>query len=463
MSVSWNGVWAVSHSLVIGAVVMAQDPSGRQADESLETIAAEAAPVRASKIAQDFLADRGWPEGRIGDLDSFVAIGVWAINAPAGSDSFGLARRQAAQMALLDAKKSIATYLSAEVETSMTSFYMEGSGSSSTGGGAEGDSDPVSPGIFSKAMKLVELELDGLLRDRGVDPNDPDGRAARSEAAKQVIATAGFASSVQLIARQEIGALQAFRTFESIVPGSGGNEVACVVVYSPKSRALQEALLGRGSVSDGMAGIPISQWARGLGDESLLYTHGVQLRTDENGELNLVIFGQSDPRTESSRSQIAARDKAKLNAIAEARRFLGEMVYVSESQVESSSFEEYSDMSGSFEDSSEFLQQIEARADRLRMPGISWVYSWQFTHPLSELPTFGVVGKVSVDSAIEANGLRELFGAAAGSRGGDGIAGRSSSDRPVEDDSSGSADGDGRGGSGVGAEGEDPWLFGGGA
>ncbi len=458
MGVSWKGIGSVVVSWAIAAVVMAQDPAGGQVEESPGGFSAGADEVPAAQMAEDFLAARGWAAGHVSVRNALFAIGIGSIDAPAGSDSFGLARRQAAQSALLNAKKDLATYLAAEVETAVMSFYAEGGGSPSADDVVEADSSPVPPSILSKATKLVEVELDGLLRDRGVDPNDLDGRAARSKAAEEVIASSEFLSAVQLFARQEIGALQVLRSFESLKVGQ--EQVACVVVYSPKSRSLQEALLGLGSVSDRQAGIPIAQWARELGGEVLLFTHGVQLRTDENGEVNLVIFGQSDPRTESSRSQAAARDKAKLNATAAARQFLGEMVYVAQSSSESSSLEEYADKTRSFDDTSEVLEEISARADRLRMPGISWVYSWQFTHPRATKPTFGVVGKLSLGSAMDANGLRELFEASAGSRGGEGIAGRSPADPPVGDGSAGSSNGGGRGGSGVGAEGEDPWFFG---
>ena len=426
-----------------------QDPGGGAVEYQSDFGGAEAAPRKATDQAADFLNAKGWVAGYNQSKGTFTTIGVAAIKAPAGSPSFDAARREAAIMSLMDAKAQLARFLAAEVETSLASKYSESNIGATI---AEPTAVPGEPGVFGKVVAIANAELDAMLVDRGIDPTDPDGARQAAAMAKELVASETFASAVSVMARQEIGGVQAYRTFESI-DGGTGNQIACIAIFSPKSKKLHDALLGLCDPPAGKPRTPLAEWARSQGPSQLLYTHGVQPRTDENGEVCLIMFGQSTPRTSTSRSAQAAISKARNNATAEARRFLGEMVVIAESQQEASSYAEYADDSAKYASNDSFSQEITSRSASLKMPGISQIHTWEFKHPLSDKVTYGWVGKLSVTDALQANQLRDKFSEAAGSAGGAGIANR----RPEKvTPPSNKPAASGGSGDGAGVEGEDP-------
>jgi hypothetical protein len=436
-------------ALALPLVAAPQDPGGVVVEYEDGYGGGEAAPRKARDQASDFLNGKRWTEGWDRAKGIYTAIGVAAINAPAGSPNFDAARRQAATMSLMNAKASLARFLAAEVEASIDSKYSEPNIGATLDMSTE---MPSEPGIIDKVVILVNDELDSMLQERDIDPGDPDGARAAAAAAKQMVASETFSSAVSVMARQEIGGVQAYRTFESI-DGGTGNQIACIAIFSPKSAKLHDALLGAGDPPSGSPRENLAAWARSQGAEELLYTHGVQPRTDESGEVCLVMFGQSSPRTSSSRSAQAATTKARNNALAEARRFLGEMVVIAESQDESSSYAEYADESSMYASNDSLEEEIRSRAAKLSMPGISQIHTWEFKHPLSNKTTYGWVGKMSVTDALDANQLRDVFNEVAGSKGGKGISNRRPKKTPRPSDP---ASGGGGTGGGAGVEGEDP-------
>lgn len=427
----------------------AQDPGGLVVEYQADFGGAEAAPRDSSSQANEFLAEKGWGLGYDPSKEIFIAVGTAAIKAPANSGSFDVARQEAAVMSLMNAKAELARFLSQSVETEIASRYAE----PNIGETFSAAEMPVEPGLLGKAMVLANDYLDSLLEERGIDPTDPDGARAAAAAVAELIASETFSSAVSVMARQEIGGVQAYRSFESVSPGTPNNSISVVAIFSPKSKKLHDALLGVGEAPQGNPGQSFAAWAREQGGAVLIYTHGVQPRTDENGEVSLLLFGQSVARSDSSRAAQAARDKARLAATGAARRFLGEMVVIAENSTQSSSFAEFADDSGMYSSTDSFEQSIGSRSQRLSMPGITPVYTWEFKHPLSGKSTYGWVGKMSLTDALAANQLRDTFNSTAGSRGGNGISGRRS--RPTRPPTSRGVNGGGSG-SGSGAEGEDP-------
>ena len=352
-------------------------------------------------------------------------------------------------MSLMNAKAELARFLSQSVEAEIASRYSE----PNIGETFSATETPAEAGLLDKALALANDYLDRELEERGIDPDDPDGARAAAAAAAELIASETFSSAVRVMARQEIGGVQAYRSFESVAPGTPNNSISVVAIFSPKSRKLHDALLGLGDPPRGNPGQPLADWAREQGGGVLIYTHGVQPRTDESGEVSLLMFGQAMARSGSSRAAQAARDKARLAAVGAARRFLGEMVVIAETSIQSSSFAEFVDDSSMYSSTDSFEQSIVSRSQRLSMPGITPLRTWEFKHPLSGKTTYGWVGKMSVADALAANQLRDTFDSTAGSRGGDGISGR----RPTPPRAPSPPGNNGGGsGSGSGVEGEDP-------
>jgi hypothetical protein len=417
----------------------AQEPGGAsqaggvalqfEKDYSKDYGTAVAAPEDAEESAKKYLAEKGWSIGRNGTPETgfIVVVGKGPIVAGDAS-SFDQRRRQAAKEAMLQAKKAMVQYLAAEVETSTKFKYVEGTPPMDDIAAATSVA-PKQPGALAKVKAILDHELDKQLKSRNIDPSlkTPEERAKAEEearkAARQILGSTQFRDAVTIAAEHELSGLQAFRTFEST--GSGGTgKIAVVCAYSKKSADLQKALLGLGSAPSGVPQQPITKWAEVQGADVLLYTHGVQVRTNEKGEVVLVGFGQSTPVGKSERQLDAASKKAKVQAMGELRRFMGELVATAESDMEASSYADFADDTSEFKSEAQYQEEITAKAAGLKMPGVLEAWSWTKQHPASERQTKGCVLVWAVSEALEANALRDRLKAAGGASGGAGISGK---------------------------------------
>lgn len=382
----------------------------------------------AADQAEEFLMSKKWTEGR---NPNGMIVFVGKSSLPCGSEDpkFDECRRQAFDEAMLRAKNELAEYLSMQVAASMSRLYMEGDVVKQL---AQARAAEVAqqPGMVEKLALLANSYIDEQLKARGVQFGEEN--AARDEAerqkqvelarkeAEQLLSSKEFRSAVQTAARAEVSALQAYRTFEYLAPGTKGS-IAVVAVYSERSGQLQRALLGQGDPPSGAPKQSITDWARAQGAERLLYTFGTQPRVNENGELVLVAFGQATPIGNSEDQLDAAEDIAKLKAVEHARFYLGEMVLADKQQVQASRLKGFSDNTSTYESQSSFRSAVESEAKSLGMEGGLKAWRWKMRHPLSNKTTVGVVYVFSVSEALAANKLGAAFRAAGGAAGGPGL------------------------------------------
>jgi hypothetical protein len=392
---------------------------------------AEYVTIDAEKAARKYVQDtKKWKVGSNDDpKPGFILQIAWAPivkGSNTDASTFDQRRRQAAQEAMLKAKQELVKYLAAEVSTAMKVKYVEGTPSLTDIAAAQAKQSPAEPGAIAKLSAIMNFEINEQLKKRGIDPSlkSPEQQAkaveAAKQAAKEVMAQSDFSSTVNLAAEHELSGLQAFRTFENM--GSDGEgKIAVVAVYSSKSSDLQRALLGQtgGVAPKGTPSDPVMQWAESQGPDVLLYTHGVQIRTDERGELVLVAFGQSSPVLPGARGAEAAQEKANLRAFGEMRRFFNALVASAQIDSEASSMKQYADQTSEFKSESSYSKNVSERTKNLEMPGIlPGGYTWSKRHPQSDRETQGCVLSFSVSEMVKAKELRELFKAAGGAEGG---------------------------------------------
>ena len=377
----------------------------------------------ASDQANDTLAQKGWSEGYDVNTKRFIAIGNAAIKVPVNHPQFYLARKSSYAQAMLDAKKQLTSYLSQEVATSIEQRYREPSYADAFDGLQE--SVPEAPGILEKAEMLMHTELDSLLAEKGIDPN-ADSDAAAS-AVKDVLTQKTFKEVIEATARAEVAGMFAYQIYE-VAPKNNTGSIAVIAIMSPATRQLSGAILGLNPAPINKAKSSISQYANSIDTKTLISTHGVKVRSDENGSLNLIAFGQSKPRTKSSMAINGARKKARLSALGALRSFAGEAVSVQETGGNSESFEEYSDDTSAYAAEEDYEEVVKARAASLSMPGISTVRSWTGVDSRSGEEIAGVIMAWNLGSALDANVLRDQLKANAGSAGGRGV----SDARPVK-------------------------------
>ncbi|MEM7307966.1 MAG: hypothetical protein AAF682_14910 [Planctomycetota bacterium] len=354
----------------------------------------------ARQAARAALDEMGLAAGYDPVHDRFVTVGASNIPADPSHPSFGSLRSVAFREAVLDASRKLVDYLGVAVQTRVERVLSTPTS--------------ISLGVVSEAgtqldevSSLVQQEAERLLAER-------QGLSV-GEAVREVLARAEFQDAIQVAAAAEAAGMQVLQSFESLPAGSPG-AVAVIGMVSPGSRAMAAALLGQGEVPAGAPKFAVDAWVRALPAETLLYTHGVLQRRDENGELTLVAFGQATPEAHVGLLVDAAYEEARLDALQSLREFVGFAVVQSASRERAVDLEAY--RSGAervrqqFRSTKDLQSSIRGVAASVQLLGVTDLHEWSTVHPLaaaagSETPTVGVVLAWKPSSALNAAALRE--------------------------------------------------------
>jgi len=422
--------------------VFSQAP-GTTAPQETPAATPRATPAPAGGVAIEFsptagLGQKGTPSARDQAIayqsqnkDKFKSSGpdkIWtiigsaSISCPPNSPDFQDCRLKAFKTAVLKAKSDMSKSLQSYVSTQLSQIVNMGNPKKEL---AAPSSKSEAATLLDKGKKILMYEVDQQLIKRGIDPNKEENALAVAEALKnagEIIRSERFKSQMKLEALNELSGMQSFRTFESC-PKDAPGDIAVLVIHSNKSKQLQSALMGNGPAPTAEAKESIQTWAEGVGNEVLLYTHGAQPRTNENGEVVLVAYGQASPISKTGGSLDEARELAKASAIEELRQFMGELVKVDLMKNDESTITE---MKGAdvekFTNSKAYQSEISAIGERLGMSGFEEVLpgGWEATHPSSNQKVCGSVYMWSVSGSKAANKLRDEMVKAGGARGGRG-------------------------------------------
>lgn len=378
-----------------------------------DAVANEAAVERKTvqDIVSEYLSSKGMTEGENTKRDGssyYVAVGYGVIQAPLDSRSYGDSRVNAYNKAMLDAKAKMAEYLELAIRTETEHDYAEGN----FGGNEEAERDELS--IGSKIKRLVVAKLDDALRAEGLDPDAAD-RAARERVAKKQLNGDLYKKAISVAARAEITGMQVMCSFEGVPAGEKG-QIGVVAVWSPKLQAMARSLSLGGKLPSGVGKRPIKEQIP-ADKEVLLSTFGVQQKIDENGNLVLIGFGQAGAVSDSPTSANAARNKAKMQAMAAIREFAGESVAVETAALNAESVEEFENAAESYEDVSAYRQNVEAVAKSLKISGIATIKNWEAKHPLTGRMVYGAVCSWSPESAARAQSMKRAMDSAASGAG----------------------------------------------
>ena len=358
-------------------------------------------------VVDDYLATKGMSEGENTKTDGsryYVAVGYGAIQAPIDSRSYTDSRVNAYNKAMLDAKAKMAEYLEISIRTETEHDYAEGN----FGGNEEAEKDELS--IGAKLKRLITAKIDDALRAEGLDPDTAD-RAARERVAKKQLNSDFYKKVISTAAKAEILGMQVMCSFEGVPAGKKG-EIGVVAIWSPKLQAMAQSISSGGKLPSGVGKRPVKEQIPS--DKAvLLSTFGVQQKIDENGNLVLVAFGQAGAVSDSPTSANAARNKAKMQAMAAIREFAGESVAVATDALNAESVEEFENAAESYEDVSAYSQKINAVAESLKISGIATIKNWDCKHPLTGSTVYGAVCAWSPDSAARAQAMKRSMDAAA--------------------------------------------------
>lgn len=378
-----------------------------------DAVADEAAvePKSVHEIVDEYLDAKGYSEGENTKKDGssfYVAVGYGAIQAPLDSRSYTDSRVNAYNKAMLDAKAKMAEYLEISIRTETERDYSEGN----FGGNEAAEQDELS--IGAKLKRLITAKIDDALRAEGLDPDTAD-RAARERVAKKQLNSDFYKKVISTAAKAEITGMQVMCSFEGVPAGKKG-EIGVVAIWSPKLQAMAQSISRGGKLPAGVGKKPVKEQIP-ADKKVLLSTFGVQQKIDENGNLVLVAFGQSGAVTDSPQSANAARNKAKMQAMAAIREFAGETVAVTTDAINAENVEEFENAAESYEDVSAYSQKVKAVAESLKISGIATIKNWEAKHPLTGRMVYGAVCTWSPDSAARAHSMKRTMDAAAAGAG----------------------------------------------
>jgi len=373
-----------------------------------------------------------WTPGYHKDTDRLIAIGsaTIAVKSSDGAFDFGEARAIAFEEAMMDAKKQLANMLAMSVSTSVTSSRASKRGTNKPPKAAPSNAGPVSMG--EKISALANSYMDEALNSQGITPGQ-----ATEEQIKEVTRRKDFQAGLKTAAAAELYGAYAWRTFEEINPGKKGR-IAVIVMCTAKSKQMALAMLGEGEAPTGKAKTSNFEHVSELHDNgTLLYTFGVRQRTNENGELCLLAFGQAAAEGDGDWDIEDAEGYADDAAISALRMFAGEALVTSRDAKRGATLKGFADKSEEYTNTSMRKESIKSVADTMPMPGAMPLTYKTEIHPLvgDSNPIVVRVYEWNLSSARDLADLAKQMNSVGGSAGGKGVTGSPNSTTSTESDS----------------------------
>ena len=405
-------------------------------------IVAEAAPVYSARpvkpkaIAQDLLIDKGWATGYDTKSKRFIVIGQAPIAVPPGDDSWPQAREEAYTSAMLAAKRELALFIKAEVSRRIGRTVEKPEAKKAFADTRKEMATHRKKGVSVDSLSMLDKvsfvahkKMDGYITDQGYDPDKPETvpEPVRKAARERIVLTKTFSDRIDVAAHGEVAGLAAYQVFES------ANHIAVIALFNEgATHRLAAAMLGKGTVErKGTVKSSIANWARDTQREGKLsYTHGVRLRTDQNGDLNLVAVGHACPEFDDPDLLAEAAVTAHDAAMGELRSFAGEFVDSVNVLDRASTTEKLADearkLKTRYESRMSYKRSIKAVSDTLTIVGSLPVYEAEYVHPDMAAngdtrPTVVVVVTWNMSAAEAAKELGDKMVELGGSKGGPGV------------------------------------------
>jgi hypothetical protein len=288
-------------------------------------------PVTARDRAMAWIDAQGWREGPNPD-GAIVSVGAAPI--PRDPSRPEAARALGFELACLDARDALATYLAAQVAASSRSTTAVG---------------PAAGAL------------------RRIAPDSPaDGTPyARST----------YEDAVWVLARCELGALVPVAGFRTGTDGTPGM-VSVVLRHDAGSAAVARALLdGQPIMSE--PGTPgIDEWIAARGVGGISEVQGVRVLRGPEGQACVVAFAEADV-VDGPRAEARAEDRARLSAVGSLRSFLGQFHDGRAILATASSLTEVAGRRPEFRSHEAYRRRIESASGEIELPSGVRHRRWQ--------------------------------------------------------------------------------------
>lgn len=346
----------------------------------------------ALESAQDWIEKKGWvmganPDGR------YVAVGAAPVSANPSDFRFSQMRANAYTKAMLAAKVEVAKFIGTNIRTLVLHQYGQGSEIRREREAAAAAAAEVTArknaGLLEKTRMLLSAKLDNELKKEGVAMESPQA-AARAE---KIVNNDQFSQLIETSAKAAVAGLVCAKIFEE------NGRLAVVAYYSDNTRVLAGAIAGTGAAPVVPPNPGLGEWLAALTPVQLYPTFGVQLKSDENGSMVVLSFGQAVSETNSPNAVRNARTQAETMADGYIRQFAGEVASydnVVENLEKTNEFD-----SGVIDATVETFQEtvLKTVAPNLKISGIQTVKNWQTKDTRSGKFIVGVVKKWTLADA----------------------------------------------------------------
>ena len=276
----------------------------------------------------------------------------------------------------------------------------------------------------SRGVRLINAELEVQLKKRGHDLeaerkalNDSNiGKktqlvqqaAAAEEEAKKILSERSFKELIEATARERMKGIYSWFTNENVSPSGDETNVCVVLRYSTKSERLADAMASRDFAKAQktqpdkplISQLPDPSTEQGIFD--LIKSWGMTVLVDENGDVNLVAFGQSGYQVGDQNGEIAAKRDAQLKAEGLIRLFINQTVAVQQASNTAQNVRSYTDNLNKTVLTKAYVDRISQGAGFAPINGIVPIIGgWTGIHPITNT---GVAGAVVAWNASAASG-----------------------------------------------------------
>jgi hypothetical protein len=278
-------------------------------------------------------------------------------------------------------------------------------------------------GVVSKGRKYLKALLDRELKTLGHDPEAAKlaaletnaakknallaKAAAAAEAAKKLTGEKRFQEVIKATAKERMKGLYTLFANEQLSPSGDATHICVVLQYSRRSEKLADMMASR-DFSNAPQLNPNTSLYDQLPDPStpeglfeFVNMWGLSILIDENGDVNLVAYGQAGYPEGASIQQLAAKGEAKLRAEGLIRLFVNQAVSVNQAAATAQNEKEFVDRSKKTEFNKSFFEEVEQGAGFAPINGMKELIAWDAVHPVTN---GGIAGSLVIWNASQAGG-----------------------------------------------------------
>lgn len=317
----------------------------------------------------------------------YVAVGQSVIPGKSGNLKWELSRATSYDKAILNAKAELVKFIAREIGQKALSELEVGNPNDES---LKKSLSNPRPGMLDKVKMLLNAKLDKHLKAEGIDPNKVSPEKLE-KLSRKIVGSSSFRKTTEVMAEQSICGLVVKKVFLK------DGRLAVVVRQSDAMMKLAAAMTGNGPAPkvNPARGIDVDDWIMKLQPSELYTMYGIQVRSDKNGDINIISFAQMPTNRKGAVSIMGAKKAASTDADGYIRAFAGETVKVNELSSKFNEELEYDDANGN-----EMIEvmhnnysknSIESYSEKLKMSGIYTSRQWEFEDKANNMSYHGAI------------------------------------------------------------------------